>query len=71
MLKALSFLCGKIAGITGKVSTLNPDKYHIMKQRNWLCDITPLQQDLHFIPEYDLEKGVNESIKWYKENGWL
>lgn len=71
MLKALSFLCGKIAGITGKASTLNPDKYLIMKQRNWLCDITPLQQDLHFIPEYDLEKGVNESIKWYKENGWL
>lgn len=71
ILKVLSSLCGTIAKITGKASTLNPDKYHIMKKRNWLCDITPLQQDLNFIPEYDLEHGVNDSVKWYKKNGWL
>lgn len=59
------------ARLTGKASTLNRDKYRIMKQRNWICDIEPLRTELGFEPAYDLEKGVKESIVWYKENGWL
>lgn len=71
LLKFLSAACQSVADILGKSSTLNNDKYRIMKQRNWLCDTTPLQHDLNFTAEYDLEKGVNETVKWYKENGWL
>ena len=71
LLKIFAYLSQAMAGIIGKSSTLNPDKYRIIKQRNWLCDITPLQQELHFVPEYDLEKGITETIKWYKQNGWL
>ncbi len=71
LLKTLSWLSQTMARITGKSPTLNLDKYQIIKQRNWLCDTTPLQQELHFVPEYDLEKGIHETIKWYKENGWL
>lgn len=57
--------------ITGKMSALNNDKYNILSQRNWQCDITPLQQDLGFTPEWNLERGVKEAVAWYKENGWL
>ena len=52
-------------------STLNSDKYRIMKQRNWQCDITPAVEELGFSPEYDLERGVKETIAWYKDKGWL
>ena len=24
-----------------------------------------------YVPEYDLEKGVRETIAWYKNEGWL
>ncbi len=41
----------------GKVSTLNADKYKIMKQRNWQCDISPLVEELGYRPEYPLDKG--------------
>ena len=54
-----------------KSMTLNSDKYIILKQRNWICDITPLQDELNFSPKYSLEKGLEESIEWYKEQGWL
>ena len=54
-----------------KTSTLNSDKYRIMKQRNWQCDITPAVEELGFSPEYDLERGVKETIAWYKDKGWL
>ena len=64
--------CGeRIGHITGKVSALNNDKYNIMKQRNWRCDISSAIRDLGYHPEYDLERGVKETIKWYKDNNWL
>jgi len=29
------------------------------------------EKDLGFTAEYDLEKGVAETIAWYKKEGWL
>ena len=57
--------------LTGKVSALNADKYHIMRQRNWRCDISAAQRELGYTPRYGLAAGVKLSIKWYKDNGWL
>lgn len=71
LLKVICFVSGKVSGLMGTASTLNMDKYQIMKQRNWQCDIEPLRRELGFEPQYDLEKGVKESVKWYKEEGWL
>ena len=28
-------------------------------------------KELGYAPEYDLEKGVKETIAWYKNEGWL
>ena len=71
VLKIVSLLAEFIATRSGKSSTLNSDKYKIMKQRNWQCDITPAVKELGYAPEYDLEKGVKETIAWYKNEGWL
>lgn len=70
-LRAISACAEWFSHITGKPSTLNSDKYNIMKQRNWLCDTTPLIEELGFSIDYDLERGTAETIKWYKENRWL
>lgn len=65
-------LCSEcLSRITGKPSTLNSDKYNIMKQRNWLCDTAPLEKELDFSIDYNLENGTHETIKWYKDNKWL
>ena len=71
VLKAVSLCAGGLAGLRRKASTLNRDKYHIMKQRNWQCDITPATRELGYRPAYDLERGVREAVAWYKEEGWL
>jgi nucleoside-diphosphate-sugar epimerase len=57
--------------LTGKITALNNDKYNIMKQRNWRCDIQPARSELGFEPHYTLEEGVPLTIRWYKENEWL
>ena len=71
ILKTVSIVAESISRITKKPSTLNRDKYIIMKQRNWECDITPLVNDLGFTAKYNLKDGLEESVSWYKENGWL
>lgn len=71
ILKVVSVIAEEISKVTKKPSTLNRDKYKIMKQRNWECDIIPLKKDLNFLPKYNLERGLEESVEWYKNNGWL
>lgn len=64
--------CGEWASrMTGKVTALNNDKYHILRQRNWRCDVEPAMDELGYHPHYDLERGVAETISWYKQEGWL
>ena len=71
LLKLISMVAETVAGWMGKTSTLNGDKYNIMKQRNWRCDISPIINELGFRPEYLLGRGVEETIAWYKKEGWL
>ena len=71
VLRVITFLGDKWGHLTGKISALNNDKYHILKQRNWRCDIEPARRELGYEPKYTLEQGVPLSIKWYQENGWL
>ena len=71
LLRIITF-CGEYFGrMTGKVTALNNDKYNIMRQRNWRCDITPAKEELGYEPKVQLEEGVKRSVKWYQENGWL
>jgi Nucleoside-diphosphate-sugar epimerases len=67
ILKVVSLLAEFFAGLFGKASTLNSDKYKIMKQRNWRCDIEPLKKELGYKAQYPLERGVKEIIEWYKK----
>ena len=71
LIKTVSVVAEEISKKTKKPSTLNRDKFKIMRQRNWECDISPLVDDLEFAPRYDLRKGLEESVAWYKQNGWL
>ena len=70
-LRLICTVNGTICRWMGKLTTLNMDKYHILAQRNWNCDITPARRELGFEPQWNLEDGVRESVKWYKEAGWL
>jgi len=71
VLRIVTFFGEYIGRLTGKISALNNDKYNILRQRNWRCDIQPAIDELGYRPEVDLKEGVHRSIKWYKEQGWL
>jgi len=48
-----------------KPSTLNRDKYKIMKQRNWSCDISDARRDFGFAPAHSLEEGMRLTVEAY------
>ena len=64
-----------VASLWSKVSlrptTLNRDKFNILRQRNWLCDTSAARDQLGFEARYDLRAGLSEAIEWYREAGWL
>ena len=66
MVYIASVVAEKIGVLRGKPSTLNRDKYKIMKQRNWTCDVTPAQRDFGFTVAFPLERGVEETVKAYR-----
>ena len=71
LLRMAAFVGQQAGRISGKATALNNDKYNILKQRNWRCDIEPAVDELGFHPHYDLKKGVAETMQWYKDNGWI
>lgn len=51
--------------------TLNKEKMAELTAVNWACTIEGAKTDLGYEPEYNLEKGVMQTVKWYKLNNWL
>ena len=70
-LRLVCVVSGTVNGWLGKLTTLNLDKYHILSQRNWQCDIEPARRDLGYEPQVLLDEGVHRSVQWYKQEGWL
>lgn len=71
IVKVAAYVSEKVGELLNKPLTFNTDKYKIMKQRNWLCDVSPLERDIDFTPQYYLKEGVEKTIAWYKDKGWL
>ncbi len=68
MARAASVVAEKFAAMQGKSSTLNRDKYKIMRQRNWNCDISSAQRDFGFAPRFSLADGLRATIAAYKKD---
>lgn len=71
LLRVITFVGDALGRLTGKMIVLNNDKYNILKQRNWRCDISMAVKELGFKPQWDLRRGVFAAVEWYKQNGWL
>ena len=71
LLKVISVISEEWGKLTGKPSTLNRDKYKMMAQRDWRCDIRPMIEVLGYQPQWQLPRGVKETIAWYEKENWI
>lgn len=51
-----------------KPSTLNTDKYNILKQRNWQTDCSRAVADFGFAPQVDLPTGIHRVVEAWRED---
>ncbi len=67
----IAFLSASLARLTRRPSLLGIGKIRELAAANWICDTGPLAADFGFCPRYDLETGMQETLAWYREMGWL
>ena len=60
-----------VGRLRGQMPALNLDKLPELTAANWSCSIDHIKEDLGFVPRYSFEKGLTETIQWYKEQQWL
>ncbi|RLD54388.1 MAG: NAD(P)-dependent oxidoreductase [Bacteroidetes bacterium] len=72
LVKILAFINEKVSCLfSSKIPTLNTEKFKEISQKNWLCDSSALVKDFNFKPEYNLSKGLDETLQWYKKENLL
>lgn len=71
LVKCVCYACEWLAHLTGRMSALNKDKYNLLKQRDWSCDISAARSELGYEPQVELARGVAESVAWYKQQKWI
>ncbi len=72
------FLVGPVASVVEGVSkpfghypALNREKAREIVHAAKVCDSTKAQQDFGYQQQVPLDRGIGETIAWYREQGWL
>lgn len=60
-----------IAGLSKKSPLINREKLTELSAANWNYNIESISRDLGFKAEFDLYKGMNETVEWYKKEGLI
>ncbi|MCH5178774.1 MAG: NAD-dependent epimerase/dehydratase family protein [Prevotellaceae bacterium] len=71
LVKGVCYASEWLSHITRSMTVLNIDKYNLLKQRDWSCDIHAAQSELGFEPRTALAEGVAKSVAWYKQQKWI
>lgn len=68
---AVAAFAQAVAALTGRAATLNLEKARDITQRYWICDIAKAKRELGYVQQFPIERGIPQTIAWYREQGWL
>lgn len=71
LIAAAAYVSEALASLSSKPALLNKQKIIELKQKSWATSSDKIRNDLGFQSEYDLKKGCTETVKWYREHGWI
>lgn len=57
--------------LTGKNSPINLTRYRLLTQQAWMCNCTKIMNELGYQPKVTLEKGILDTVEWYRQAGWI
>jgi len=67
----LGYLFEFFSKFSPKHAILNRQKIIEIRQRAWTCSSEKIRKELGFQHQFDLTAGCDETVKWYRQNGWL
>ena len=63
---------GQVYGrATRKLVVLNRARVAELVANQWGCDVGKAQRELGFAPKTNINDGLREVIRWYKQEQWL
>lgn len=68
---ALAAMIEFVARMRGDVALLSRQKLIELTQPAWTCDDSPLREATSFRPQFDLKRGMAQTVKWYRDKGWI
>lgn len=71
IMKLIAALSELIGNLRGKTPVLNRNKVKEYFARSFAIDINDLKKDFNFAPEFDLNSGLSETIKWCQDQKLL
>lgn len=54
-----------------KPALINFEKARDIVQDAWTCDIAKAKRELGFTEKMTLEDGIRQTVRWYRDQGWL
>ena len=65
LVAAASELGGRMVG---KAPALNRDKVHASFASGWWCDSSRAREELGYVPEMPLERGLEQTVQWLRDH---
>jgi len=57
--------------LTGRPYIISRHKLPELREPYWVCDIGKAQEVLNYRPDFSLEQGLDITLRWYREQGWI
>jgi len=67
----LLFLMAGLNERLGRASIFTRDKARELACKDWVCSSERAAQELGYAPQFSLEQGLAETVRWYRAAGWL
>lgn len=69
---SINLLISKIENLLSKNAVINQKPFHSADVQTTWADITKAEEILKWTPKISLDKGLIETVEWYKKNvGWI
>ncbi len=71
VMRGVAAFCSAYSKVSGKILPFSLDKVKEINAPAWTCSNEKAKGVLGFEPYWALERGLAQTAKWYRENGWL
>jgi len=71
IVRGMGILGDLYAAITGTAPLINSQKVRELLQDSWTCSSDRIRGRLGFRAQFSLERGIAETLSWYRDHQWL